>query len=328
MSDSALQKARDEFEKWYESVPRPRPGDTAPAKGSIAVALVLLERLQTTFDLRLDAHLASGGAQIQGASGAAVRKILARFGETRPFVSEGGRTNRGSPTIAAELLSAIDRSKMGKLTANQRVEILQSLQNALVVKVQEFHNRERLKPLFRQTQSVRQFIFDLLAQAKETGKWGPVAQYVVGAKLQIRFPDIQIRNECYSAADDQSGHPGDFVVNDTSFHVTVHPTPGHFDKCQRNIRDGLRVYLLVPEGSLAGTRQNAELIDPGRIAVESIESFVGQNVEELSEFSHNGLLRGLRHLLQTYNARVDEVEIDKSMMVEVPRVLAQQEGDS
>src|SRR5262249_34034475 len=155
----------------------------------------------------------------------------------------------------------------------------------LVEQVREFHNKERLKPVYDPAKSTRQFICDLLALAEDTGKRGPVAQYLVGAKLVLRFPELEVRNESYSAADDPSGQPGDFVVADAAFHATVAPTPGHFEKCRRNLQGGRRVFLLVPDSVLAGARQNAELTAAGQIAVESIESFVGQNVDELSGFA-------------------------------------------
>ena len=84
----------------------------------------------------------------------------------------------------------------------------------------------------------RSFVGQILAMARETGKYGPVAQYLVGAKLQLRFPEVVVRNESYSAPDQQTGQPGDFVVGDTAFHVTVAPTTGHFEKCVRNLREG------------------------------------------------------------------------------------------
>ncbi|MGH7221816.1 MAG: DUF4928 family protein, partial [Gemmataceae bacterium] len=153
------------FRGWFEALPRPRTAGSAPAKGSIAVGLVLLERLKTTFDLNLASHLAPGGAQIQGASGAAVKNILAGFGETRPFVSEGGRTNRGTPAIAESLLNAIRSAGLEALSVEEREAVLHELQALLVEKVREFHNRERLKPVFDPAQSTRQFISDLLALA-------------------------------------------------------------------------------------------------------------------------------------------------------------------
>lgn len=320
------ERALAEFRKWYDSLPRPKAAGRAPAKGSLAVGLVLLNRLKSTFDLELESHLAPGGAQIQGASGSALRVILEEFGETRAFVSEGGRTNRGTPAIAAGLLKALGVAQLDEMEDRERREVLTAMQEILVQSVREFHSKQRLKPVFDPAKSTRQFIADLLALAEETGKRGPVAQYLVGAKLKLRFPKMDVRNESYSAADNPSGQPGDFVVGDATFHVTVAPMQGHFDKCRRNLLDGRRVFLLVPDAILAGARQNAELAAAGGIAVESIESFVGQNVEELSIFSHDRLRDGLRTLLETYNERVNAVEIDKSMMVEIPRNLARQGG--
>jgi len=57
---------------------------------------------------------------------------------------------------------------------------------------------------------------------------------------------------------------------------------------------------------------------PERIAVESVESFVGQNIEELSFFTRDKLKNGFRRLLEAYNNRVDAAEMDKSMLVEIP----------
>ena len=191
----------------------------------------------------------------------------------------------------------------------------------MVGKVLEFHNRERLKVVHDASKSTWQAVHDLLAIARETGKEGPVAQYLVGAKLQLRFPDVEIRNGSYSTSDDQSGRPGDFQVGDTAFHVTVAPMLALYEKCKRNIDQGFRAYLLVPDRSLVGARQNVEAMMQGQVSVESIESFVGQNVEELSTFSRNKLIDEFGRLLQTYNKRVNEVEADKSMLIEIPRNL-------
>jgi hypothetical protein len=59
----------------------------------------------------------------------------------------------------------------------------------------------------------------------------------------------------------------------------------------------------------------------GRVAVESIESFVSQNIEEISAFTKKRLPEGLRRLLEEYNRRVDEIEVDKSMLIDIPRNL-------
>lgn len=314
---TAKQGALEAFRDWYSKLPV-HSASGGPAKGSIAAALVVLEQLKANYSLDLETYRAKGGSQIKGASGAAVARILARHGETRPFAREGGRTNRGGPGDIRAMLEALKKADLEKLSANDRNEIIDELQVCLVEKVVEFHNRERLRVVYDPSRTPRHSVSDLLALAKETGKEGPVAQHLVGAKLQLRFPDIPISNLSYSTADYQLGRSGDFQVGDTAFHVTVAPGPAVYTKCKENLQSGVRAFLLAPERSLATARLIAEDMVPGRVWVESIESFVGQNVAELSMFSSNRLTDVFRHLLETYNQRVDEVETDKSMLVEIP----------
>ncbi len=317
---SLEKKALDVFVKWHMTL-KIHKASGGPAKGTISAALVVLERLKSNFNLDIEAHKAPGGSQISGVSGQAVKKILERFGETRPFAIEGGRTNRGAPGDIKKMLEALKSTDLKSVEAIKRNEILDKLQQFLVQRVAEYHIRERIKFVYEPANSTWQSIQDLLTEAHLNGKEGPVAQHLVGAKLALRFSDIKISNASYSTADDQSGRPGDFKIGDTSFHVTVAPMTGVFEKCKRNLEAGFRVYLLVPDRALNGARQNADFAASGRIAVESIESFVAQNIEELSIFSKNKLTTGLRRLLERYNERVSEVETDKSMLIEIPQNL-------
>jgi len=100
--------------------------------------------------------------------------------------------------------------------------------------------------------------------------------------------------------------------------------PMLYDKCKRNLRDGFKVYLLVRNRDVVGTKQNAENTASGQIVVESIEAFVSQNLDELAEFSDEGRANEFRRLLDTYNRRVDETEINKSLMIEIPPNLLKQ----
>ena len=132
---------------------------------------------------------------------------------------------------------------------------------------------------------------------------------------------MEIANDRYSAPDVQTGRQGDFQVQDTAFHVTVSPTQAVYQKSIQNIEAGLRVYLLVPDSFFVGARQNAQMAAADRIAVESIESFVANNIEEQSQFAKNDLVSGFRRLLETYNERVNAIELDKSLLIEIPRSL-------
>ncbi len=281
--------------EWYSNL---KLYSKFPAKGTIAGALVIFERLKCNYNLNIDNHTAKGGSQISGASGEAVKKILARFGENRPFVIEGGRTNRGLRGDIESLLQALQQVKLEKLEPTDRNTILDALQYFLVTKVSEFHSRQRLKIEYDPTSTTQHMIHSLLIEAGQTGKRGAVAQYLIGAKLQIRFPNIAIRNESYSTADEQSGLKGDFEIGDTVFHVTVSPMLKLYEKCERNLHEGFKVYILVPDENVYGAKQNADIIGSGKICVESIESFIGQNIDELSTFSKHGNLKEFSNLLK------------------------------
>jgi hypothetical protein len=166
--------------------------------------------------------------------------------------------------------------------------------------------------------STWQNVFHFLEIARKEEKEGPFVHHMVASTLKLRFPETKINNDTYDAS---KAKPCDFYIGDTAFHVTVAPMPAVYEKCRSNIQEGLRVYLLVPDRSLSGARQNSALLLEGRMAVESIESFVSQNIEEISAFSKEKLPDGFRKLIEEYNKRVNETEVDKSFMIEVPRNL-------
>lgn len=317
---SVQEQAEVHFAAWYGGLRHYSGG--FPARGTVGGALVVLEQLKMNFDTEINTYTARGGSQITGASGLALATILARFGETRPFLSEGGRTNRGLRGDIASMLTAIEAASLGLLPADERNDILEALQEFLIQKVRDFHNRQRLSLTYNPTKSTWQFVRDLLSLARILGKEGQVAQHIVGAKLQLRFPSEVIDNYSYSTADQHLGRPGDFIVGRTAFHVTVSPMTGVYGRCRANVDAGYGVYLLVPEHGVVGAKQNAEAIAPGQIGVQSIESFVAQNLDELAIFGKEDRRAQLRQLIEIYNQRVDAIELDKSLLMELPSNLA------
>ncbi len=306
-----------EFIEWYNSL-KVVKANNGPANGSIATALVVLNRLIDHYDLDFKTHIADGGMQIKGASGIAVASILKNFGELRPFAKEGGRTNRGGPSEVSSLLETLKKLKFEGLSEKKRKAELILMQMFLVERVRDFHNRQKIKLTFNPAISTWHIIHNLILTATAEGKAGYIAQHLVGAKLQLRFPDIIVSNESASTADMQTQRPGDFLIGHTSFHVTVAPMTAVFDKCQHNISQGYKPFLLVPDSKLIGARQIAELVSEKLISVESIESFVSQNINEISIFNKEKLVDSFKDLVRIYNTRVDEVETDKSLMIELP----------
>lgn len=304
------------FGKWYESLKRYPTG--FPAKGTIGGGLVVLDHLREECSLDIREHTATGGSQISGVSGPAVQEILERFGETRAFLSEGGRTNRGLRGDMDSMLQALSEAGLDNMAPREREDCLTRLQEFLVQRVRDFHARQRLSIDFDSRNPLPHTVRKILDVAEEEGKAGAVAQYLVGAKLQLRFPDIKVSNESYSTADSQLSRAGDFRIGTTAFHVTMSPQPGVYDRCLQNIRDGLTPCLLVPERAVVGVEQNAGSLAPDMILVISIEKFVGQNVEELAQFGEEHRKLRFAELLAVYNERVKATETDLSMMIDVP----------
>ena len=308
------------FEGWYRRVPSQRRG--FPPKGTIGGALVVLERLRDTPDLEIRIHTAPGGSQVAGVNGGAVNRILSRYGENRRFLSEGGRTNLGLRGSIERLLEALTDSGFSELDYRSRASAIDEMQAFLVQEVRRWQCTQplapRLDPKYDPARPIWYFVRDLLVIAMERGANGPVAEYLVGAKLQLRFPNREIRNTSYSTADTQPGVFGDFDIEDAVFHVTVSPMPALFDKCKENLRDGKVVYIVTPFGDVAGTVLAARERKTGPVVVASVEGFVSQNLDEMSEFKTDKSKSRLKELLGTYNKRVDAVETDKSLLIKLP----------
>jgi len=309
------------FEEWYNSL-KTVAVNKGPANGTIAAGLVILKSLKESYDLNFESYIAKGGMQIKGLSGSSVAEILNDFGEYRPFAKEGGRTNRGGPGEIKSLLQKLSELNLEILPEKDKNKILTSFQVYLVDRVRDYHNRQKIKLVFDHKLSTWQIVASLLETAKSEGKAGSVAQYLVGAKLQLRYPEIKISNESASTADRPTNRQGDFFVGDTVFHVTVSPMQGVYNKCVENLSQGLKVYLLVPDSKLIGARQSAEEYCGKQISVESLESFVSQNIDEISIFQSEKLKSSFVNLIRIYNERVNAVEVDKSLLIELPSNLS------
>ena len=292
-------------------------------RGTIAGALVLAENLRSTTEFDIEGHKTAGSDQLRNATLSNVQNILARHGETRVLHKEGGRTNRGLMRNLEPLLFSIADAGMVDLSPDQRAIVVESIQAFLTERARDIFNRNKISFAYDTGMSSRDIIGRILDAGSDRQQSGEIAEYLVGAKLALRFPGYEIRNSSASAADAQASEQGDFQINDCVFHVTVSPNSGHYKKCQQNLNDGLRVFLLVPDARLLGARQRTEQEVGDHVSVESIESFVSQNIEELGEFASLKVARQMKQLLDTYNQRVQEVETDLSLMISIPQALAQ-----
>ena len=308
--DQALVMLRE----WFDGH---RPAaDGEPNTYVICAGLSVLERMLVSFPLERGDYVTPGN-QVR-TSGPLIQSILSRNGENRRFTAEGGRTTRGTVPAAEGLVARLNQ--IGPLTAlsdEERGQVIGQLQGWLVERVQDYFGRQRIEVEVNLNKPSPLIVADILEAAGS--KAGAVAQHLVGAKLAVRFPDLDIENFSYTTADQQLGRPGDFVVADTAFHVTVSPMPPVFEKCKENLRNGFRPLLLVTELRIQAARQMAETAESlHSIGIVAVESFVGQNIEELGGFGRVDLANRFRELLEKYNERVEDVEVDRSLLIGLP----------
>ncbi|MEX2263853.1 MAG: DUF4928 family protein [Bryobacteraceae bacterium] len=55
----------------------------------------------------------------------------------------------------------------------------------------------------------------------------------------------------------------------------------------------------------------------------AIETFVGQNIDQMGEFHRGKVKQEIVAVLKEYNRRVAEAETDQSIQIDVPRHLAE-----
>jgi hypothetical protein len=209
------------------------------------------------------------------------------------------------------------------LSASDR-DRLRELQQFLVDQVRAYHNQQRLTLIYDTRFTLSENLRRFFADAREAGKAAALAQYLVGAKLQLRFPHATVTNDSWTTKDQQLGRAGDFLVAETVFHVTLAPTAGLLEKCRDNLGHGLHPVLIVPKEAHGPAEFMIEQADDlrGRVDVWEWVAWLGQNLEELGELASAGVRAQAAALVQLYNLRVDAVEFDKSLLIDIPSNLA------
>ncbi|WUC44542.1 DUF4928 family protein [Streptomyces cellulosae] len=307
---------------WYE---RRRNTQGSVHTNVMCAGLYITEFLASTFPLTRDTYAAE--SQVRGAGGPKARSILSEHGEHRRFTSEGGRTSRytirHAETLAAVINEAGKELGVTALSDAERSDLAALLQGWFVDRVRDdYFDKELISAEIDPENSVQAIVANLIATGRERGGTaaGAIAQHLVGAKLKLRFPDADVNIESYTTADMQTGRAGDYEVGDTALHVTMAPGEKVFaERCVHNLREGFRPRVLVPKDAVAAAVQIAHLCGLGKkVAIQSIEDFVGTNIEEMAAFRKEGIRAKLRELLELYNQRIEVAESDMSLKVEIP----------
>lgn len=313
---------RRAFQDWFRDLPQDPTYGGLPSKSAIGVSICICDTARKTRSLKIDDYLTNSGGQVSGATISKLRSALARHGVDQHFLGEGVRTSRGNHQTLKTVLQLFEEQSGGDANSSEFLELVDEFEKFLADKAKQYFLLERIEFEYSPSFTAREIAASILSSAKARSKHGPVAQHLVGAKLQLRFPELDIPVYATAAQDRQLGREGDFIINDMVFHVTVAPNETHFKKCAENQRSGRSAMLLVPDDLLVGTRQLlAQHTDGPGATAESIESFVGQNVGEIALFERSRLRSEIGRLLQVYNHNIQSAESDLSLQIEVPKAL-------
>lgn len=305
-------------QEWYDSFQQ--PNGRPPKPFVICVGLVLAERMKSSFPIQ-DRDIKGTGNRFRS-TGSMVRNILHRFGEDRVLLREGARTMGPSVPAAESLAGRLNAiNELSDMSAEQRVETANALQEWFAGRAKEYLDRNPIQPEVDLRKPLTVFVRDLLNAGIQRDRSGAVAQHLVGAKLALRHgPDgIEVGNFPFQAADAHTGRRGDFQINSGVFHVTMAPSEDVVLKCQDDLRGGALPVLLVPKESVGSAErflQAKGLLD--RVFLVSIETFVAQNITELSQCDKSKLREEVEELIDEYNRRVVAAESDMSILVELP----------
>ena len=305
---------------WYEGE-RAKSGsiNTNVMNAGLIVSRMMADGMPIT-DERL---YSEGKSQVRGLSGSTISKILEQHGETRVFTREGGRTSRGTIFLAAAFRDVLNNTQVNENEPVDAALVSNQLEAFFTQCVRlDYFDKQRITVDLDYSKPVSSVVSDILKAAAERSDkpTGAVLQHLIGAKLQLRFPDVKIGNDRANAADLHTDREGDFQVGTTAFHVTTAPMEKLITRCVENKRVGYRPVILTLESKVIAARQMADNVGMSeQIAVQAAETFIGNNIEEIAIYDGDKIREGLARLIRTYNTRINAIEIDKSLMIDEPR---------
>ncbi len=142
-----------------------------------------------------------------------------------------------------------------------------------------------------------------------------VQKHLVGAKLQIRFPDLSVPNDPGHL---QTGRLSDFDMGSVSYLVTANPGIDVIEKCKANMNANRRPVLVVPAERVPKAKALADFKGiTDRVAILALEDFVAQNVMGISADAGRDCYATLQEIIKEYNRRIEESETDMALKIEL-----------
>ena len=277
--------------------------------GRVQAAMALLEKLRETPTLLLNSHKKPNSSGL-----VSHEKYGDRVHERLDLVAINKNHGRRSSDVGGwgqELLNLVGAAGFENATAEVRAKLIDAAENTLGAILRKILDEEPLeaRPKGRSAEAV---IREILVQAEAKGKSGEVAQYLIAAKLQLRLnreiPVFGYNKGDRKSRSDLNARTGDFEIANAIIEVAMGlPDDKHLAQVAEALEDAdLEAWLLTRHDRVATWRNEIEKfegIDIKRVVVSAVESFVGQNISEMGDFSTKGKADRLFELFKLYNER-------------------------
>ncbi len=284
-------------------------------RSTLAGALVVIDKLRTHVPLTDELVFTSNG-QLIGGRGQALFSLLKKEGIPENYLRDGVTTR--STDKFRRLLTNIEYGRrLKKLSKDERLATIDQMTGLVKQQIKGWFARQHLKIACDTRLSPQQWIDEIFRVSRERSA-GRVEQHLVGAKLEKRFPNVNIGRDAANAGDVQTSRAGDFYVGRTAYHITAAPSVSVIHRCKENVRDGKYPVLLVPRNAVERAKGLAEAQGmETQISVFSIEDYLAQNIVELALDEGVELIVTMRAIIAVYNDRIQQAETDKSLRIEL-----------
>jgi len=273
-------------------------GDVA---SRLVVFLAALERLYDTPELKESVHLTPNKQQLKKHD-AYCKAALARFGVSTPVKAFGRRASNLSAWLEP-LFDLLRSFQFDNLEVEPRAELLRAVEEVAADRLRILVEAKPLLARYHIGTPIA-ILEDLLDQAQAKKRAKDVAEYLVGAKLQLRLGAGVVSPKNVNTP--SGSQLADFRVGTTALEVTVNAVDDrHLKQIQGILRDtSLDVWLLVRRRDRQSWQKKIEEAFPDNvqsIAVFDLESFLGQNTSEIGGFDRHKVREVLSELFDVYH---------------------------
>ncbi len=271
--------------------------------GRIVAVIATCDRLRDNPSLRQEEHLTDSNMQLLEHDHH-VARALTRLGVNSP-VKAGGRRSSYVAAWIGPLFNWVRSQGFANMDASEKEEFLSKIETIAASRLQIINEGKPLIVRYNQGTSVA-IIIDILDQAQKKKRAKDVAEYLVGAKLQIRFGENAAKPKNVNTPNRNS--VADFHIGNAAIEVTVSPPdPRHLTQIDEILKNTkLDIWLLVRNKDREKWQNAVDATVSkqlrGRVAVHDIETFVGQNISEIGKFAP-ATAKTFSELLRVYNDR-------------------------